>query len=168
VTPDTEGAIQLLLTDEQALALTMDAEGTGDWREGGSSAEERIAIGTVVRNRVHATPGTTFRAVCLARKQFSCWNPGTDANHVRLMKTAQAVVGAAALLSADLAETFYLARGIIDGVIQDRTNGATHYYAPNAMKPAGSKPFWVYLNGKNGPEHPAVAVIGSQRFYKGV
>lgn len=170
MTTEQEATIKAALTDEQALALTMLAEAGGDWREGGSSVEERLAVGFVVRNRVK-TPrrwGKTFRDVCLARLQFSCWNPGPDANHVRLMALAERIVLGFTNPDPLLAETVYLAAGVISGVFLDRTNGATSYYAPKAMVPAGSKPAWVYLNGKSGPEHLPAAVIGSQIFYKGV
>lgn len=170
MTPQQERSITTALTDAQATALTMIAEAGGDWREGGSSVEERLAVGCVIRNRVR-TPnrwGTSFLAVCLAARQFSCWDPGTDPNHVRLMAVAKRLVSGLATPDPLLAETLWLAQGIIDGIVSDRTGGATSYYAPAAMKPAGSKPFWVFLNGKNGPEHVPAAVIGSQIFYKGV
>lgn len=171
MTPEQEAAITAALDDEQATALTMVAEAAGDNAEGASSVEERLAVGTVIRNRVQASGrrwAKTFRGVCLARSQFSCWNPGTDPNHVRLMALAGRLVAGLASDDPIYAETVYLARGIIGGVILDRTGGATHYYAPAAMNPAGSKPFWVYLNGKNGPEHRPTAVIGSQVFYRNV
>lgn len=170
MTPDQEATIKAALDDEQALALTMLAEAGGDWREGGSSVEERLAVAFVVRNRVR-TPrrwGKTFRDVCLARLQFSCWNPGTDPNHVRLMALAEQIVLGFPNTDPLLRETVYLAAGVIDGIFLDQTGGATSYYAPKAMKPAGAKPAWVYLNGKAGPEHVPTAVIGSQIFYKGV
>jgi hypothetical protein len=170
VTPEDETRIKAALTDTQALALTMIAEAAGDWREGGSSVEERIAVGTVVRNRV-LTPrrwGKTFRAVCLQPRQFSCWDPGLDANHVRIMAQAERLTLDLKTNDPILDETLFLAAGVIQAIILDRTNGATSYYAPAAMKPAGSKPFWVYLNGKDGAEHAPVAVVGSQVFYKGI
>lgn len=173
MTPTEEAAITAALSEEDALALTMFAEAAGDQAEGGSSVEERVAVGCVIRNRVHTKNrwGKTFRAVCLARKQFSCWNPGTDANHVRLMLLAGRVAGIVAGPAVDdpiFLETVYLALGIIDGTILDRTGGATSYYAPKAMKPAGAKPAWVFLNGRDGPEHRPTAVIGSQVFYRNV
>lgn len=170
MTPEQERTIKAALTDGQALALTMLAEAGGDWREGGSSVEERLAVGVVVRNRV-LTPrrwGKTFRDVCLARLQFSCWNPGLDANHVRLMVVAERIVLGFPSPDPLLAETVYLADGVIRNIVLDRTGGATSYYAPKAMKPAGAKPAWVFLNGKSGPEHVPTAVIGSQVFYRGV
>lgn len=170
MTKEQETAIQAALDDEQAAALTMFAEAAGDNAEGGSSVEERLAVGAVIRNRVQTKGrwGKTFRAVCLARLQFSCWNYGTDANHVRLMALAGRIVAGLPADDPILAETVYLARGIVSGAILDRTGGATSYYAPKAMKPAGAKPAWVFLNGKNGPEHRPTAVIGSQVFYRNV
>lgn len=170
MTPEREAAVKAALSDEQALALTMDAEAGGDWAEGGSSVEERIAVGCTVRNRVLTRTRwpKTFRGVCLARLQYSCWNPGPDTNHVRLMVRAETLIVTGPDLDPISTETVYLARGIISGAILDRTGGATSYYAPRAMKPAGAKPYWVYLNGKHGAEHPPSAVIGSQVFYKGV
>lgn len=163
---DNESRIKEALTDRLATALTMIAEAAGDWREGGSSVEERIAVGCVIRNRVLARRWPkTFRGVCLQAKQFSCWDPGTDANHVRLMATADLLIRGGRL-DPITAETLYLADGIIDGTILDRTNGATSYYAPAAMKPAGRKPNWVYLNGRDGTEHRPAATVGSQVFYR--
>lgn len=170
MTREQEAAITGRLNDDLVLALTMFAEAAGDWREGGSSVEERLAVGSVIRNRVRTKGrwGTTFRAVCLARLQFSCWNPGLDANHVRIMAFAELLAEGRPADDAALNETIYLARGILSGAILDRTAGATSYYAPAAMKPAGAKPAWVYLNGRNGPEVSPAAVIGAQVFYRGV
>ena len=72
--PMSERDIKAALTDELALALTLDAEGRGDGRDG-SSVEERIAIGCVIRNRLALGHwGLTYRAVCHAPRQFSCWD----------------------------------------------------------------------------------------------
>ena len=170
MTPELELQIKGLLSNLDALALTMIAEAGGDWREGGSSVEERLAVGAVVRNRVQTKKrwGTDFRSVCLAPRQFSCWNAGTDPNHVRLMAMAERLTLGVPTPDPLFMETAYLAKGLINGTILDRTGGATSYYAPAAMKPAGSKPFWVFLNGKDGAEHVPTAVVGSQVFYRGV
>jgi spore germination cell wall hydrolase CwlJ-like protein len=168
VTLEQERTITAALDDETALALTMIAEAAGDWREGGSSVEERIAVGCVVRNRVLTARrwAKTVRGVCLQARQFSCWDPGTDANHVRLMTLAERLTLGTPNPDPLLAETRYLAAGIISGAILDRTCGATSYYAPAAMKPAGRKPFWVFRNGKDGDEHPPTAIVGGQVFYR--
>lgn len=165
----TEDQIKAALDERQALGLTMLAEAAGDMADG-SSIEERIAVGCVARNRVLTSRrwGKTYAAVCLARRQFSCWDPGADPNHVRIMALAADLVAGRPIQDPFVRETLFLADGIIGGQLGDRTGGATSYYAPKAMKPANSKPFWVYLNGKDGPEHQPTAVIGSQVFYKGV
>jgi len=162
----TEDQIKAALTDLDALTLTMWAEAAGDTVEGMSSVEERIAVGCVIRNRVKLPDryGDSYREVCLRRRQFSCWNQGSDANHVRLMALA-AVLLAGQPVSAVVLETRALARLIITGVLLDRVNGATSYYAPKAMKPKGSKPKWIF---RDGTEVSPVAIVGTQRFYAAV
>lgn len=163
----TEQDIIAALTEMQTLAATAVAEAAGDSREGQSSVEERIAVMSVVRNRLRQPLrfGHTYREVCLAPAQFSCWTPGPDANHQRLIALAYLLVTHQPLLNAIADETLYLANGIISGVIADRTNGATSYYAPKAMKPAGRVPPWAMKNGK---KIAPVAQVGDQLFFKGV
>lgn len=155
-------AILERLTDRQALALTAMGEARGDRREGMSSVEERLGCMMVVRNRLR-TPrrfGDTFKAVCLQRRQFSCWNAG-DPNRDVLLAMAYRLVTAQPTMDALLDETLFLADGVVDGVILDHTNGATHYYSPAAMKPRGSVPYWA--RGKE-----PCAVIGGSRYFRGV
>lgn len=150
-------AILRLLTELQILALTAWAEARGDWREGTSSVEERIAVLCVIRTRARRS-GRSLTAECLAPKQFSCWNAGTDANHLTLLRAAATLAQG---LPPDplLAETLYLAGGVISGVILDRVNGATHYYAPASMTPPGTVPSWAR-------GHEPTAHVGSQVFYR--
>ena len=168
----TEPDILTRLTDADALALTGYAEAAGDRREGGSSIEERIATMVVVRNRLRIPSrwADTYKGVCLQNNgrtwQYDCWRPGSGANHTRLVAKAYLIVTGQPLLDPLLDETRFLAGGVINGIILDQTNGATHYYAPKAMVPPDSKPRWVF--DRQGREIPPCAVIGSQRFYKGV
>jgi hypothetical protein len=167
----TPADILAKLTQAQTLALTGYAEAAGDGREGGSSVEERIAAMCVARNRLRSPTrwADTYKGVCLQNNgrtwQYDCWRPGSGANHTRLMGKAYLLVTDQPLLDPVLDETLFLAGGIISGIILDRTNGATHYYAPKSMVPVNAKPRWVF---KNGTEIPPCAVIGDQRFYKGV
>jgi hypothetical protein len=136
------------LADDTALALTAWAEGRGDWREGHSSVEERIAIMVTVRNRRlewrrWRAADNTYRAICLAPNQYSCWLPGPGANHQALMALAADVVARRTITDDIFLETLYLARGVIGGQILDRTGGAVSYYAPKAMVPAGRVPGWA-------------------------
>jgi hypothetical protein len=130
----TDQEVLSSIGDLAALAVTLDAEGRGDARDG-SSVEERIAVGCVIRNRV-AQPrrfATTYRGVCLQRNQFSCWAAaGGAANFARTIGVARAlVVGLPLPVSKTdsdlLQESLYLAEGIIGGHLLDRVMGATHY-----------------------------------------
>lgn len=156
----TEQEIRTGLSELQVLALTAWAEARGDNREGGSSLEERVAVLCVIRNRVQRSGGVlSYKAVCLAPRQFSCWNPGEDANHMALMALAERVLDGDAE-DPLYTETLWLAHGVRDGAILDRTGRATYYYAPLAMVPPGRVPSWAV-------EKPFVT-IGRQRFLANV
>lgn len=167
MTPDP--AIKTALTDFHAVALTMYGEGRGDRLEGGTSVEERIAVGCVIRNRLK-TPGrfgSTYRAVCLTRSQFSCWwTWGGKDNYAHVMVIARALVEdvrAEPELSTFehglWTESLFLADGIIGEQLLDSVRGSTHYYAPRAMKPAGRVPAWAVGNRQ-------LAKIGGHLFFK--
>lgn len=156
--------IKAALDSTSVLAITVDAEARGDWREGFSSVEERIACGSVIRNRVMRGTfgGSTYQRVCWAPRQFSCWAPlEGESNFKRTIAVARYVLGRGpwptnANEHRLFDETLFLAQGIVAGVILDQTGGATHYYAPKAMKPAGRVPTWA--KGKPARQ------IGSQLF----
>ena len=152
----TEQEIRDRLTDVQAAALTAHAEARGDQADG-SSVEERIAVLCVIRNRARQT-GKGFKAVCLRPLQFSCWNTGTDPNHLALLVAAEQVL-AGEPLDPLLRETLFLAQGVADGVVLDRSGGATSYYAPKAMKPPGRVPVWAR-------DVTPCARVGNQLFFR--
>lgn len=145
----TDSELKAGLVDRSVLALTAWAEAAGDWREGLSSVEERIAVMCVARNRLadfrsFGAVEPTYRSVCLAPKQFSCWFPGGGvANYARLLAMAERLMSGSPLKDALMYETLFLADGIMAGLICDRTQGATAYYAPQAMKPVGRVPAWA-------------------------
>jgi len=155
----TDLEIRGALSDVQVLALTCFAEARGDAKEGSSSVEERIAVGCVCRNRLRRPDrwGHSYREVCLAPKQFSCWNAGTDPNHVALMAVAYRMATGQPTMDPLLDETLFLADGIMRGVLLDRVNGAVSYYAPAAMKPPGRVPA-AAVGKKTLP-------VGNQLFY---
>lgn len=144
-----------------ALALTAIGEARGDDADG-SSLEERVAVMCVIRNRVRAGRfGSNWGAVIFQPKQFSCWND-EDSNRALLLSLSdgmkqQPLQHLPQWLFALYAETYGLAQLVYQNTILDHTGGATHYYAPAAMKPAGSMPSWAL--GKMFKQ------IGSQRFY---
>ncbi len=143
----TRDEITTHLDNRQALALTMWAEARGDAKDG-SSVEERLAVGCVIRNRL-AEPArwrakvATYKAICLAPSQFSCWLPSDDRNHASLMALAERVVSGEPSNDPLFDETQALADAIISGAIIDRTGRADSYYAPAAMIPPGRVPVWA-------------------------
>jgi len=159
----TEQDIRQALSALDVLGLTMHFEAVGDTAEGHSSVEERIAIGCVVRTRVRlgGYGGDSYKGVCLAHGQFSCWEPaGGEANHAALLVLARQLAEQPTGPVPPLyQETRYLASGILQAFLLDRTEGATHYYAPAAMRPPDTVPSWAV-------GHAPVAMIGRQRFYR--
>lgn len=160
-----QNTIDYLKTDGPlTLALTMTGEAVGDARDG-SSIEERIAVGCVVRNRL-AKPGRfggTWAGVCLRPWQFSCWN-ANDPNRRRLLTLADAYIRDAAAACGDdrrFAETLWLAGGIIQGSILDIVEGADHYFNPKIV----AAPPWAFEDTKRTRLRKPDAVVGSHQFY---
>lgn len=151
----TDAEILGALDDRRALGLTLYGESRG------SPLEERVAVGWVVRNRL-ARPArwratdASYKAICFAPRQFSCWNQGSGSNHDALMAEARRMVDG--VVDPLLAECLYLADGVIAGVLLDRTEGANSYWAPRAMIPPGRIPAWAIGQ--------AAILIGDQRFVK--
>jgi hypothetical protein len=155
------------LDDLATLALTAWAEARRIPRDDDSHSpiEELVAVMVVVRNRrphfaSFRAADDSYKSICLAPNQFSCWNPGTDANHLALLKMAHTLVDQSVIaVFSDplLDECLFLADGVIGGVLMDRTNGATMYYAPAAMIPVGRVP--ASAMGKT------TLKIGDQFFY---
>jgi N-acetylmuramoyl-L-alanine amidase len=113
------------LSDEQVLALTIYGEARGEPLEG------QVAVGAVIRNRLCTGRwGPTYRAVCLAKAQFSCWSAVGGAgefsnNQVVLTQARLLVEGGVAL--PILRQCHFLAQGIASQALLDNTGRATHY-----------------------------------------
>lgn len=136
----TDEQIKAALSDFDALWLTLWAECRDQPVEG------QIAVASVIRNRVGKRFGSSYRAVCLAPKQFSCWNPGADVNHVRLMDRARLVIGDYAERSTQPADPIvrqvkYLAQGILNGDLLDNTWGSDHYLTKTLFQ--STPPTWA-------------------------
>lgn len=117
------------------LALTM-------WREArGEGAEGMKAVGCVIRNRAH---NGTWSQVMTAKWQFSSLTAPGDPMLVQwpVQEDAQFLMAMS------------LAAGIYLGTIPDSTDGATHYFNPNVVKPK-----WAQTLTK-------VVTIGHHDFYK--
>lgn len=136
----TEEEVKAALSDFNAFWLTLEAEA------GGEPIEGQVAVASVIRNRVGKRFGDSYKAVCLAPKQFSCWNPGDDANHVRLMALARFVIGDHAERTtipddALRRQLKYLAQGIMNFDLLDSTNGCDHYLTKTLFQ--STPPAWA-------------------------
>lgn len=138
----TDAEIKASLTDFDAFWLTLWAEARSEPIEG------IVGVACVIRNRV-LTPGRfggTYAAVCLAPKQFSCWNDGPDENHQRVMALARAVSNGLPErieLQRDpiIRQVRWVARGVQSGELLDRTKGASHYLTVDLYETA--PPTWA-------------------------
>jgi len=122
------------------------------WGEARNQGEQGMrAVACVIGNRWRTKyrKKTTAEGVCLDPKQFSCWNAG-DPNLPRMQRIASAPD--AAYLTA-----CGIARELIQGTLQDVTDGARHYYASTMRPPA----YWA--RGKS-----PCRVIGDHRFYNNI
>jgi N-acetylmuramoyl-L-alanine amidase len=132
------------------VALTLWGEARGEPIEG------RIGVACVIRNRVraHTWFGDGYDGVCLAPQQFSCWN-AADPNCRKLFVLA---AGRERWLDDPLlAETLWIAEGVVTGRIGDRVGDATHYHAASMLVP----PAWT-----EGARR--VGRVGGHLFFAGV
>lgn len=153
---DDRSAIRAGLSDVNALTCTLYGEAAGEPLIG------QIGVACVIRNRVLADIGQDgkpdwwgegYRGVCLAPAQFSCWweqNANTD----RVYTLAKQLIVSA---SGILPELQWVAHGVVEGQIQDHTNGADHYVAATLFR--YRPPTWA--KGKT-----PVASLGNHVFFR--
>lgn len=106
----------------------------GEIRGGNKEAKENV--GQVIRNRYdHArqhNPQVTWRDICLAPDQFSCWNH-EDPNRSKMLSSNSH------LRTPSWEECANVAWGIMHGINQDRVKGAKHWYSNSMLNP----PSWA-------------------------
>lgn len=139
------------MTDIDVVTATIWGEARGEPIEG------RIAVACVIRNRLLSGRwGHNYEAVARAPFQFSCWNAGQDANHLAVLDLVNKL-NAQGFIDLMTQECRWVSNGVVNHVILDRVNSATHYHE-SSMNP---KPKWV--EGAR-----LVATIGHHMFYAGV
>lgn len=127
--------------NEEIGAMTVWMEARGEGMIG------MTAVAHVIANRLASRRwGSTIASVCLAPFQFSCWND-RDPNREAMARAPDADL-------SDADEAMYKAQ---EGITEDPTNGATHYYAVGTPTPAWAQP----------PAKLEVT-IGRHNFYSGV
>lgn len=128
---------------------TIDIMARTIWGEArGEGYNGMLAVANVINNRAKLGGwwGTNIVSVALAKYQFSAWN----LNDTNLDK----------LLSVDISNPQFktaveIASGVINGELDDNTNGATHYHTM-AVNPKWKNP------------DKEVARIGGHIFYRGI
>lgn len=104
----------------------------------------------VAQNKTHAHFGDgSFRSVCLANMQYSCWNLGPQRDNLLKLDITTASPARQRLLK--------VADALIAGHVVDITDGATYYYAPKVI----SAPWWT-------PGAVFCGQFGTQLFWKGI
>lgn len=125
------------------------------WEAGGEGPDGIRAAASVIWNRAHGDP-QKLTAVCLAEKQFSCWNNRShDAYSVGMayaMETHHHIPNKQAL---DVC--VWVAKDMLAGTFRP-TIRATHYFNPRLLKrpPSWARKLWF------------VKRIGKHRFYREV
>lgn len=141
------------LNDIETLARTLYGEARGESRQG------KIAVACVILNRVKLKKMCGWReiggrkiatvaATCTRPYQFSCWNRNDPNRKIIIQVTTKNKI---------YAECLEIAQAVCDEIIEDITNGATHYYNPKACQ----QPTWA--KGKS----PCIA-IGQHLFFNNI
>jgi N-acetylmuramoyl-L-alanine amidase len=126
--------------DLDVMARTLWGEARGEGPTG------RIAVAWIIRNRVETDLGKDgkpdwwgegIEGVCRKPWQFSCWN-ADDPNRPKLMAVTEA--------DHNFRDCLEIARGVLAGIIEDPTGGATQYYNPRIVADAqiGQHMFFKY------------------------
>ena len=128
------------LSSIDILALTILGEARGEMVEG------QIAVGCVIRNRLHTHPSKykTYKDVCLESKQFSCWNEN-DPNRKFLLNIGESMLNEE-INDPLIRQAIWIARGITDWYIIDNTKGSEFYMTRKLFDT--SRPVWA-RNSRN-------------------
>ena len=109
----------------------------------GETKQEKTLIGYAVMNRVKQQTwyGKTINEVILKPAQYSCFNKGNP--NLKKMQDPMRYA------RKEFLECLDVAKGVIDGTYEDKTQGADHFYNPKLCKPKwASKMNKIgYING---------------------
>lgn len=139
------------LSDAEIVGLTIIGEARGEPIEG------QVAVGSVIRNRLHHSPAKykKYYDVCLEPLQFSCWNK-YDPNYQTLMELAVKLLDGTPLVDIHLRQCMLIARGIVSWDIKDNTRGARNYMTTELYQ-SETRPSWA-------KDATNVRVYGNQTF----
>lgn len=125
------------LSPTEILGLTIIGEARGEPIEG------QVAVGSVIRNRLHHNPKyTNYNDVCLARNQFSCWNEN-DPNYPFLLELAHRMIFGQVISDVYFSQCLWVAEGIADNKIADNTHGSQFYMTTELFN--SNRPKWATI-----------------------
>jgi len=112
------------LTQDEVIGLTIFGEARNQ------SLEGKVAIGNVIRNRLRSNEnfgGKTFKDLCFARHQFSCWWEINTNNYKELERAAKIIMDHDLHNNLILRECLFIGEGIANNLLRDNVNGALYY-----------------------------------------
>jgi spore germination cell wall hydrolase CwlJ-like protein len=121
------------LSDREILVLTIVGEARGEPIEG------QIAVANVIVNRALRRK-ISVKDVCLAPKQFSCWNEN-DSNRPLLEELAKEFIRGEYQLK-DYKQIQWIVEGILEGKLSDNTKGSDHYMTTSLFN-SDKRPKWA-------------------------
>ncbi len=137
------------LTDYEVLFLTIVGEARGQLVEG------QVAVGNVIMNRAKLTK-KSVKSICLAPKQFSCWNMD-DPNRPLLESLVKQILKGGYNFEP-YKQIQWVAGGILEKKLKDNTKGVLNYMTTSLFH-SPARPSWAKIP-KTEP-----LVIGSHIFF---
>lgn len=124
------------LSNSEVVGLTLIGEARGEPIEG------IVAVGSVIRNRLHSNPEKykSYHEVVFEKLQFSCWNLN-DPNYAFLKDLAMKMVNGQKIIDPYLRQCFTIGIGIVDWGIIDNTKGCKFYMEKNLFN--NKRPDWA-------------------------
>lgn len=126
------------LSEIEILALTIYGESRGEPIQG------QIAVGCVIRNRTEKRK-KTYKEICLAPLQFSCWNTN-DPNRVILLEIGEKLVVGQIVKNANFNQALWVAQGVYNDFLFDNTKGSDHYLTTKLRSEVGEHHWARKLN----------------------
>jgi spore germination cell wall hydrolase CwlJ-like protein len=123
------------LSENEILTLTLYGEARGELIAG------LVGVGCVIRNRVHGGKYKSYKEVCLAPKQFSCWNED-DTNYPILIEIANKLIMGTPIDNMAYRKCNVVAAAVINWIFSDETKAAEHYITTDLFK-SNHRPSWA-------------------------
>lgn len=136
------------LTEIEILALTIAGEAESEPVEG------QIGVGKTIFNRSKVW-GKPIIAICLQPNAFSCWlSVSSERDYKRIIAYARDLL--VNNIPYQLAQIMWVTQGIINGNLQDNTNGSLFYITED----------FYTKNIKSYAKHLPMIKLGHQLFYR--